>query len=172
MMAFVRRWHRILAWFAILPAAVVVSSGTLLHLRRVIPWIQPPVVKGNPGQPKLDLKEVFEVVLMNSTLSEEGQIHNWGDLKSVEYKPGSGVWSLRSKSNFEFQVDATNGEIVSAAPRRSIWLIQVHEGSVFGDLIMWLVFFPTGLLLVVLELSGAYLLWDSWKRKRRKHGTS
>jgi uncharacterized iron-regulated membrane protein len=160
-----------MAWLAFLPAALIIASGTILHLRRVVPWIQPPVAKGVPGQPKLEINAVFDLILKNSALRDERQLSSWSDIKSIEYKPNNGVWSLRSKSNFEVQVDANSGAIVSAAPRRSIWLIQLHEGSLFGDVFLWLVFFPTGLLLVVLEVSGAYLLWDSWKRKRSKHGS-
>lgn len=169
----VRQWHRRLAWIAALPAAIIITTGMFLHLRRVVPWIQPPAQKSSlNGSPSVGPSEAFQKIVASEQIKAESQIESWDDIKSVEYKPSSGTWSFKSQNYYEVQIDGQTGQVLSAAPRRSLWLMQLHEGALLGSSAMWLVFFPTGILLFVLEFTGVYLLLDSRFRKRRKHGTS
>ncbi len=173
MLVAVREWHRRFAWIAALPAAIILSAGMLLHLRRVVPWIQPIAQKSeSEGCPLVGLPEAFQKIIASENVKKESQIESWADIKSVEYKPALGTWSFKSKNYYEVQIDGQSGKVLSSAPRRSLWIMQLHEGVLFGPWFMWLVFFPTGMLLFFLELTGVYLLVDSWLRKRRKHGAS
>jgi hypothetical protein len=159
MFLLVRKWHRWIAWLAAVPAAIVVSTGTVLHLRRVNPWIQPMAAKSvQVSIPGIALDQIFSRLLATDHRLLAIDVRSWGDIKSVEFKPHLGIWSFKSNSYYEIQVDVATGKVLSLAPRRSMWLMQLHEGSIFGANILWWVFFPTGLLLCILEFTGIYLL--------------
>ncbi len=49
------------------------------------------------------------------------------------------------------------GEILQVAVRRSDLIESIHTGSFFNTHVKLWVFFPTGLILVVIVISGLYL---------------
>jgi len=158
-----RRLHQILGWFVALPALLIFATGVLLLLRQDWSWIQPPTFKGERvGLPTLSVHEAFERV-KNTPESGLTPDSGWDEISSVDIRPSKGVMSFRLKSGLEVQVDGTSGAILSAAPRRTSLLIELHQGSFFHPLVMKGLFLPVGISLIGLWLSGVLLLW---KRRR------
>jgi uncharacterized iron-regulated membrane protein len=52
--------------------------------------------------------------------------------------------------------------------RRSDWIEQLHDGSFFSETAKLFVFFPNGLILLGLWLTGAYLWWLPIGAKQKK----
>lgn len=146
--------HRWSAWFAAIPSLIIIITGLVLSLRQTSAWIQPPIQKGTPGIPTLSLTKAFEI----AQTIPDAQIHEWKDLKSVEIKPAQGVICMRSGNGFEVQIDGSTGKILSTAPRRTTWIIALHEGSYFHPVIRWGIFFASALLLFVLSCTGIGIL--------------
>jgi hypothetical protein len=159
-----RTGHTALAWFVALPSVLMFSTGVLLLLRQDWSWVQPRVQKGvSSGLPTLSIHEAFERVKAEprSGLSVEAP---WSVISSVDVKPSAGILAFRLKSGIEVQVDGTTGAVLSAAPRRTSLLIELHQGSFFHPWVMKGLFLPVGLSLLGLWLSGITLM--VWKKKR------
>lgn len=150
----VNQVHRWGAWFAALPSLVILGTGVTLALRQASSWIQPPVQKGTPGIPSLAIARAVEI----AQTVPEAEVHDWTDVKSIEVKLAQGVLCLRVKNGFEVQLDGVSGKVLSAAPRRTTWLVTLHEGSYFHPWIRWGVFFPAGIFLLILSCTGIAML--------------
>ncbi len=158
-----RRWsrklHQFLAWLVIAPSVLIFSTGVLLLLRQNVAWIQPPAVMGTQaGLPEVGIDRAFEAA---RSVPEAG-INSWQDLSSIDIKPAKGTLAFRAKNGYEVQVDGVSGAVVSAAPRRTSFLIELHQGTYFHPKAMTWWTLPVGLGLLVLSASGLFLL----RRKR------
>jgi uncharacterized iron-regulated membrane protein len=153
--------HRWAAWLAALPALLILGTGLLLSLRQNISWMQPAIQQGTPGLPTLSMTAAFEIA---RKIPEAG-IDRWKDLKSIEVKPGAGVICLRAANGYEVQLDGGSGEILSVAPRRTAFLVTLHEGTFFHPVVRWGFIFPAALALLVLACTGIGLLGLPYLRK-------
>jgi hypothetical protein len=75
------------------------------------------------------------------------------------------------QNGWEVQVDLGTGAVLQSAYRRSDLIESIHDGSIFaGNLTKLGVFLPSGIALLLLWLTGLWMLWlpFSVKRKRRK----
>ena len=150
-----RKVHHWLAPVLLLPSLVIFSTGILLQLRQDIEWIQPKTRQGSvPGLPAVS----WEKALENAQKVPDAGISSWQDLSSIDIKPSKGVLSFRTKAGFEVQLDSSTGDVLWAAPRRTGFLIELHQGSYFHSGAMTWVFLPTGLGLLVLALTGTVLI--------------
>jgi uncharacterized iron-regulated membrane protein len=150
-----RKIHHWLSALVLVPSVLVFSTGILLQLRQDVEWIQPKAREGrSPGLPSVTWDRALETVRN----VEASGIRSWSDISSVDIKPAKGVMSFRAKSGFEVQIDATTGEVLTAGPRRTGFLIELHQGSYFHPRAMNWVFLPVGLGLLGLSLTGVLLL--------------
>jgi uncharacterized iron-regulated membrane protein len=154
--------HRWGAWLAALPSLLILGTGIVLALRQTSPWIQPPVQKGTPGIPTLALSKALEF----AQSVPDAEIQGWKDIKSIEVKPAQGVFCFRANNGYEVQIDGVSGHILSASPRRTTWIIALHEGSYFYSWIRWGIFFPAGVILFFLSCTGVGLLVRPYLGKR------
>jgi uncharacterized iron-regulated membrane protein len=163
----IRRWHRWLALATALPFLVIAVTGCLLQIKKWIPAIQPVSQKSPSGV--LSVPIAWPALLESIKGVPEAKVSAWKDIQVLDVRPALGVARARSKTGYEVQVDLATGAVLSAAPRYSSWLIEIHEGAVFGDLVRNGVFVPTAFAILALSLSGIWLLYRHYRKPRRKY---
>lgn len=163
---FFRKTHR---WGAVLVAApflLVIISGLLLQVKKQVPWVQPPTMRGSAKEPAVG----FDAVLAAARSVPEAGVSGWADIDRVDLRPKDGVIKVTCQNRWEVQVDAATGAVVRAAYRRSDLIESLHDGSFFGDAAKLYVFLPAGLVVLGLWLTGAYLFVlpysVRWRRAR------
>jgi uncharacterized iron-regulated membrane protein len=84
--------------------------------------------------------------------------------------PGKRVFKVRSKkNNAEMQIDATTGDILSIAKRRSDLIEALHDGSFFGDFVHTFMMPMMAAVTVYLTLTGLYMWLAPIIKRRTKH---
>lgn len=148
-----RKTHRIVALVATLPLVVITVTGIVLQLRNQFEFIQPALVKTTPVDhlPLMTLERVIE-----RFEAEE--------IEQIIYRPKKGSLVVRVKSEQEIQLHPQTGEILKSAPRRTGFLIHLHQGSFFGNFGQYFVYFLGSLGLCYLIISGIFIY--PFKRKR------
>lgn len=141
-----RKFHRFAAWISFIPLLFIITTGLLLQLKVWIPWIQPPIEKGSSTIPRVD----FNVILKAGRSVPAARVQEWKDIRAVDVRPSNGVANIRTRSGYEVSVDLGTGAVIHAAPRRTDFLIGLHEGSFFGQSVRYGVFLPVATLLLVL----------------------
>jgi hypothetical protein len=160
-----RRLHRWGAALIALPVLVIFGSGVLLHLKKDAAWIQPPEHKGSPGR----LEASFERILEALRAVPEAGVRGWEDVDRLDVRPEKGMLKVRCRNSWEVQIDTATGGVLQVAYRRSDLIESIHDGSFFHTWVKSWIFFPAGLVLLGLWLTGVYLFllphWVSWRRK-------
>jgi uncharacterized iron-regulated membrane protein len=155
-MNFARTQRKLHSWAAILaslPIVVVIVTGLLLQVKKQVSWVQPPTQKGAGKVPAVS----FEQILAAGRSVPEAQIQNWEDIDRVDLRPSHGMAKLRSRTGWEVQVDAQSGAVLQSAFRRSDFIEAMHDGSFFHEQAKLWIFLPSGLLLLLLWITGLYL---------------
>ena len=161
-----RKLHR---WGAIsigLPLLVVICTGLLLQMKKQVAWIQPTEQKTADAQPVMPWDRILEA----ARAVPDGGVTEWSDIDRVDVRPGKGILKITTKNNWEVQMALGTGEVLQVAYRRSDVIETLHDGSFFGDPVKLWLFFPAGIVLLGLWLSGLYLwlLPTLTKRKRAR----
>lgn len=162
-----RKLHR---WGSILtcaPVLVIFVTGFILQLKKEWTWVQPPTVKGSVEN---GLELSFEEILAAAASVPEMEIETWDDVDRLDVRPGKGMLKVRGNNRWELQLDATTGEVLHTAYRRSDLIESIHDGSWFHDSAKLWIWLPTALILCGLWVTGMYLwlLPHLMKRKRKK----
>lgn len=161
---FSRKAHR---WGAIgvaLPFLVVIVSGLLLQLKKHWSWVQPVEVRGAGTAPALP----FDSLLTIARSVPEAGIRGWDDIDKLDVRPGKGIVKITSNARWELQVDSESGAVLHSAYRRSDWLESLHDGSWFHPLAKLGVFLPSGIVVLVLWLTGIYLWLVPYQTRRQR----
>ncbi len=161
-----RKLHRWGAVVTVLPLLVVITSGLLLQVKKQIPWVQPPSMKGS-AKNKTPVQSWGNLLAVARSIPE-AQIESWEDVDRIDVRPGKGTAKLQSRNRWELQIDLATGEILSSTYRRSDLIESLHDGSFFSDGAKLWVFLPNGLILFGLWLTGAWLWWIPLGAKRRR----
>ena len=146
---------------------LVIAAGLLLILKKEISWLQPPTAKGvvRDDVPVKTIDELFRT----AKEIEELELGSWSELKRVDFKPGKGIVKFVAPNNWEAQIDTATGEVLQVAFRRSDIIESLHDGSFFADWVKLYIFFPSGVILLVLWGTGIYLFFlPHVKRAQRK----
>lgn len=162
-----RKIHHWGSLLIMLPMGLVIGAGLLLILKKEIAWIQPPTAKGieRIAAPTMPVDELFEIARGIDAL----QVTAWDELERVDFKPGKGVVKFVAPNNWEAQIDTATGEILQVAYRRSDIIESLHDGSFFADWVKLYIFFPAGVVLLVLWGTGIYLFFlPHWKKAQKK----
>lgn len=159
-----RKWHsrrdtrKIHRWGALLvsiPFLIVIITGLLLQLKKEVEWIQP-----NTEEVAIDTLSIrFSDILSISQGVLEAQIKDWSDIDRLDVRPDKGIVKVRAKNRWEIQIDLERGTILKTAYRRSDIIEQLHDGSWFHDAAKLLVFLPSGVIVLILWVSGMYLFF-------------
>ncbi len=142
----------------------MIGTGVLLMLKKQIPWVQPPTIKGVAHVPELTFDEILKVA---STVPE-GQITSWKNVDRLDVRPKKGVTKVRAKNNWEIQIDTKTGDVLQVEYRRSDLIESIHDGSFFHDNIKNWIFLPASIVLFVLWCSGLYLFAYPYMVKTKK----
>jgi uncharacterized iron-regulated membrane protein len=160
-----RKLHRWGALLTALPLLIVIVSGLLLQVKKQIPWVQPPTIKGTvknaPGQSWNELLRV-------ATTVKEAEVESWKDIDRIDVRPGKGIAKIQCVNRWELQVDLDSGKLLSSTYRRSDFIESLHDGSFFSDGAKLWVFLPNGIVLFGLWVSGVWLWYIPFAAKRKK----
>ena len=161
-----RKIHRLGALLVSIPFLIVIITGLLLQLKKEVEWIQP-----TTEEVAIDTLSIkFSDILSISQGVLEAQIKDWSDIDRLDVRPDKGIVKVRAKNRWEIQIDLERGTILKTAYRRSDIIEQLHDGSWFHDAAKLWVFLPSGVIVLILWLSGMYLFFVPilFKRSRRR----
>lgn len=159
-----RKLHRWGAILSALPLLLVIVTGLLLQVKKQVPWVQPSTQRGQYSHERFDKswQELLEIVRS----VPEAQVGGWKDIERIDVRPSHGAAKVLCANRWEVQVDLATGEILSSAYRRSDLIESLHDGSFFSDAAKLWIFFPNGLILLALWITGAWLWWLPLSRRR------
>lgn len=157
--------HRWISIGILIPLFITAATGVLLLLRQQIDWVQPPAIVNESFVAESQWATISQVYasVINNPLT---RLHGKKEIGSIIYKPSKGIIQLRTKNKQLIQLEGSTAEILSIAPRRTGWLIQLHEGSYWGKGVRYFVFLPAALGLLLLLISGGILIFKYYNRKR------
>ncbi len=168
--ALLRKVHHWGSVLIMVQMGVVIGAGLLLLVKKEIDWIQPPTLVG--AAPDGVPTQSFEALFAAAKAVPELEIDDWRNLARVDVKPGKGVVKFVSENNWEAQIDTETGAVLQVAYRRSDIIESLHDGSFFADWAKLYVFFPSGLVLLVLWGTGIYLFFlphmKKWEKARKR----
>jgi uncharacterized iron-regulated membrane protein len=159
-----RKTHYWLSVICAVPLLVVIITGLLLQVKKQVTWVQPPTQTGEKGLSPLSLAQIYE----KTAAVPETAIAEWSDIDRIDYRPSKGVIKVVAKNRWEIQLDHVSGAVLQKAYRRSDWIESLHDGSFFGEGVKLGVFFPSGLALLLLWLTGMYLFLQPYLRRWRR----
>ncbi len=162
------RWTRKLhRWGAVLIAApllLVIVTGLMLQLKKQVAWVQPPTQKGTPGPPGTSFGQILA---MTQSIPERG-VRTWDDITRLDVQPSKGIVKVQCANNWEVQLDLADATVRSSLYRRSDWIESLHDGSYFSQFAKLWIFFPSGLVLFLLWVTGAWLWYLPVRARQRK----
>ena len=141
----------------------MVSSGIMLQLKKQSNWMQPNVEVTSSSKPTM-LQSYLDAV---STI-KEANISSWDDIERIDIRPDKGIAKIKSKNNWEIQIDIETTEIYAKNYRRSDIIESIHDGSFFSEVVKFGWFLPSGILLLILSLTGIYMFFIPILRRRKK----
>lgn len=159
-----RVFHRRAAILIALPVLLVIVTGVILQVKKEFTWVQPPTQRGSGVSPTLPFERILDI----AATVPEAEIEGWDDIDRLDVRPGKGMLKVRAKNRWEIQLDATSGDILQVAYRRSDFIESLHDGSFFHDRAKLWVFLPNGLVLLAMWLTGIYLFFLPYRVKRRR----
>ena len=165
-MNFKRKIRQIHFWISpivIIPIIIMVASGVMLQLKKQSNWIQPNVEITSSSKPVM-LQSYLEAAIS----VKEANVSSWDDIERIDIRPGKGIAKLKSKNNWEIQIDIETAEIYATNFRRSDIIESIHDGSFFSEAVKYGWFLPSGILLLFLSLTGIYMFFIPILKRRRK----
>lgn len=158
-----RRLHRWATPFVAGTFLIVLSTGILLQLKKNLPWVQPPTVKGSSSIPGITFEQLLATVRADPRL----QVESWKDVNRVDFRPKDGVVKIDALNRWEMQIDVASGAVLSVAYRRSDLIESIHDGSWFHSSAKLWIFLPSAVILLLLWVTGIVLFIQPWLRKGR-----
>ncbi len=158
-----RKIHRIGAIIIALPFLIVLVTGLLLQVKKDVSWVQPATQEGISTIPSI----TFDQILSVSKSVPEAEISSWDDINRLDVRPDKGMVKVRANNHWEIQIDTESAEILQVEYRRSDIIEAMHDGSWFADAAKYWIFLPTGVIILVLWLSGVYMYFIPTLNKRR-----
>jgi uncharacterized iron-regulated membrane protein len=159
-----RRIHYWVALLALPPLLVIIGTGLLLQMKKNWAWVQPPEIRGTGTSPAIE----FDALVAAAASVPGMHVNSWDEVNRVDVRPDRGLAKVWLKNGWEVQVDLGTGEVLQTAYRRSDVIETIHDGSFFaGDLTKLGLFLPAGLVLLVLWMTGAWMIWVPIRNRRR-----
>lgn len=157
--------HYWLTAFTLVTVAMVAITGVLLSLKKDFDVLQPPTAAASaPGLPATPLDRLLEGIA-----AEPGRdALDWRDVDRIDVRPCDGLAKVILNDRTEYQVDLNTLEVLQTGYRTSDFLETLHDFSVLGDWGKYLLSLPTGIALLVLWGTGAYMFIKPLLVKRRK----
>lgn len=160
-----RKIHYWISFGAAVPMLVMIVSGLLLQSKKHWAWVQPVEHRGTGTTPAIGL----DGILASLKTVPDMNVGSWDDVNRIDVRPGRGVAKAWLMNGYEVQVDLGTGAVLHTAYRRSDLIETIHDGSFFGGDWMKLgVFLPSGIVVLLLWISGMWMWWVPFINKRRK----
>lgn len=160
----VHRWGSIII---ALPMAIIIISGVILQLKKESAWIQPTMQKGSSRELLLSFDQILEA----SQKVPEAEVESWDDIDRLDVRPDKGMLKVRCKNRWEIQLDTKTGDVLQAAYRRSDQIESIHDGSFIHPAIKLWIFFPAGIILLLVWVTGIYMFIRPYVQKNIKRDT-
>ena len=159
-----RKLHRWGALIVCVPLLLVILTGLLLQVKKQVSWIQPPTKVGSSNAPEITWDQILDA----AKNINEANINSWQDVDRLDVRPAKGIVKIQSRNRWELQIDSKSGTILSSTYRRSDLIESLHDGSFFTESAKLWIFLPSGMVLLGLWATGAYLWWLPIRVKRKK----
>jgi hypothetical protein len=160
-----RKFHHWAAFALAGPLLVMIASGILLQLKKQWDWVQPAEQWGTGETPVLTLDQILAAVRTVSAMN----VTSWADVNRLDVRPNRGMVKVWLNNGWEVQVDLATGAVLQTAYRRSDFIETIHDGSfLLGDWTKLGLFLPAGVTLLLLWLSGVWMVWVQFTGKRRR----
>ena len=160
-----RKVHHYASFIVAVPLVVIIATGLLLQLKKQSDWVQPPEKRGTGKIPGIG----FDQVLAGAMSVPELGVTGWDDVNRLDVRPDRGLVKVWLRNGWEVQVDLGTGRVLQSAYRRSDVIEAIHDGSFFaGDWTKLGLFLPTGITLLLLWISGVWMVWVQFIGKRRR----
>lgn len=160
--------HYWLTAFTLVTVAVVAFTGVLLSLKKDFDVLQAPTAEASaPGLPATPLDRLLVAVAGEAGNSGLG----WRDIDRIDVRPRDGLAKVILNDRTEYQVDLNTLEVLQTGYRTSDFIETLHDFSVLGNWGKYLLSVPTGIALLVLWGTGAYMFIKPLLVKRRKRRT-
>jgi hypothetical protein len=164
-----RKVHYWISFGAALPMIVMIASGLLLQSKKHWAWVQPVEQRGTGTEPVIGLDEVLAAL----RTVPEMNVQTWDDVNRLDVRIGRGVVKAWLMNGYEVQVDLGTGRVLQTAYRRSDFIETIHDGSFFaGDWTKLGLFLPSGIVVLLLWISGMWMWWVPFAAKRKKAAKS
>lgn len=147
-----------------IPLLIIIATGLVLQFKKSLTWVQPPERRGVASEPTLSMPQILEI----SRGVPDAAIDSWDDVYRLELRPARGLVKVVADNRTEIQIDASTGEVLQVAARRSDMIEALHDGSFFHPLAKSWLFIPSGFVLLGLLLTGVYLFFVPILAKRRR----
>lgn len=158
-----RKIHRWGAILVALPFLIVLVTGVILQLKKDVAWIQPESQKGVSLSPSISFAEILKI----SKSIPEAEITAWSDINRLDVRPDKGIVKVRANNHWEIQIDTETGVVLQSTYRRSDIIESIHDGSWFHDSAKLWIFLPSGIIVLVLWVTGIYLFFVPVISKRK-----
>ena len=160
-----RKVHYWISFAAALPMIVMIGSGLLLQGKKQLSWVQPGEQRGTGTTPAIDLQDVLSAL----RALPEMDVQAWEDVNRLDVRPGQGVVKAWLINGYEVQIDLGTGRVLQTAYRRSDLFESIHDGSFFaGDWTKLGLFLPSGVVALLLWISGMWMWWVPFAAKRAR----
>ncbi len=124
-----RTIHKWASIILVIPLLLSLITGILLLVKKEFSYIQRQTVKGQSDIPTIPFAKVLNVAKSVSSAN----ISDWKDIDRLDVRPNKGVIKIRSDNSTEIQIDATSGDILNIAHRRSDFIESLHDTTHFQD---------------------------------------
>ena len=148
-----RKYHRVVSLIIFLPLAMITLSGVVLQLRNQFESLQPKSVSAE--MISTGTYQTFESIIA---------AHGNEQIDQIILRPAKKNLAVRLKDGMEIQLNPQTGEVLKKAPRRTNFLIDLHQGTWLGSIGQYYLYLPTALGLIFLLVSG--LVIYPFKKRR------
>jgi uncharacterized iron-regulated membrane protein len=160
-----RKVHYWIGFGAALPVLVMILSGLLLQAKKQSTWVQPAEIRGTGTTPVVGLDAVLAAVKTVPGMN----VQSWDDVNRLDMRISKGVVKVWLMNGYEVQVDMGTGAVLQTAYRRSDIIESIHDGSFFaGDWTKLGLFLPSGVVVLLLWISGMWMWWVPFAAKRAR----
>lgn len=160
-----RSTHKWASIIIAVPFLVIIVTGILLLLKKEVAYLQPPSAKGTIAAPSL----AFDKVLKIAKTVEQAQITSWEDINRLDVRPSKGIIKIRAQSSWEIQLDATTGEVLQVAFRRSDIIEQLHDASYWQDKANLWFTLPLAISLLLVSITGIILFFQPYYKRYKRY---
>ena len=141
---------------------VIAITGSLLALKKDFATLQPPTQTGSrPGDLQRPLADIVAVAARSAKESDK-------DVERIDVRPRDGIAKVIFHSRTEVQVDLASAKVLQVGYRTSDFIETIHDFSWMGGWAKYVFSFGTGMAILGMAGTGAYMFLLPMLARRRK----